>query len=152
MKKLKEIGFTLVIVASMVGSLFCINQIATARATPAGCQDDFWFVLLQSTRRLICDGPMQPDGSWNRMRVRYTPRHYVPITTNCYRYSCTSYGGYWVDYSEAENIIYPVNPNAENKPLPDEPGYLGDATASLHSSAPQVSEDELYDHGPVVRR
>jgi len=130
MKRLKEIGFSVLIVASMVASLFCINQIATARALPPGCQDDLWWTL-QATRRLICDGKLFEDGHWNRLRVFYTPAHHVPLTTNCYGYSyisCTTTGGYDVAYHEASNEIYIVTPDTV---LPDEPGYLGDATLSL---------------------
>ena len=128
MRKLKEIGYTLLIVTSMVASLFCINQMATANATPIpyGCQDDLWWTL-QATRRLICDGTLQTNGSWMRLRVMYTPAHQVPVT--CYgRYYVTCSGGYFVDYNEAANETYIVTPETK---LPDEPGYLGDATANL---------------------
>lgn len=130
MKRVKEIGYTIIIVTAMVASLFCVNQLATARATPAGCQDDLWWTI-DATRRLLCDGPMFADGTWNRLRIRYTPAHYVPFTCSYSRYYSSCSGGYHVEYSEAEHIIYPINPNGENKVLPDEPGYLGDSTAGV---------------------
>ena len=140
------------IIAVMLGCLTLTFlpfwQAPSAAAGPVpGCQDDFWWTL-QATRRLICDGTLRADGGWLRLRVFYTPAHRVPQTTHCYgRYSvtCTTTGGYDVAYSESANEVYPVMPDTV---LPDEPGYLGDATANLH---PQVAEDGLYQK-PVTLR
>ena len=120
---------TLCVVAGALAAAGMLTA-ARAEAIPNGCKDDLWWTL-NSTRRLICDGPMFEDGSWNRLRVFYTPAHNVPLTTNCYgtySISCTTTGGYFVPYSESSNEIYPVTPATK---LPDEPGYLGDATLSV---------------------
>ncbi|QBP29758.1 hypothetical protein SEA_TYPHA_103 [Mycobacterium phage Typha] len=87
----------------------------TASADP-GCRTDLWG-FLASQRRLICDGPIQPDGSWKRVRVIYTPAHRVPVS--CGRYSC--WGGYWVDQSIWSQESYPVRPETV---LPDEPPHI----------------------------
>lgn len=143
MKKLKEIGFTLLIVASMVGSLFCINQLATANASP-GCDQVLWG-FLGSQRRTICDGPLRPDGSWQRARVVWTPAHQVPFSCYYSRYSSTCSGGYFVPETKNSEEVYVVFPD---NVLQDEPGYLGNALASV---APQVAEDSLYER-PVTLR
>lgn len=73
-------------------------------------------------KRTICDGPRNADGSWWRKRQYWTPAHYVPWS--CYRGSCT--GGYAVGDTVSRFDEYPVSdaPDAENKPLADEPGWL----------------------------
>jgi hypothetical protein len=108
--------FLLTVAMMIIGSAVGIS---IAKADP-GCQDDLW-ITLQGTRRAICDGPMQSDGSWQRARVFYTPEHYVPQTTNCYGYhyiSCNTSGGYFVPYHEASREVYVVTPETK---LPDEP-------------------------------
>lgn len=86
----------------------------TASADP-GCQTMLWG-FLGSQRRTICDGPIQPDGSWMRVRAVWWPERWVPTT--CGRYSC--WGGYWQDAGGTREV-YPVNPTSV---LPDEPGHL----------------------------
>lgn len=110
-------------VVLLTGGLWAAD---TASAEPvSGCEDVFWFVLGQSTRRAICDGEVRPDGSWLRARVRYTPRHWVNARSWCsggtYYSSCDFSPGYWVDYTEAENTTYIVFPH---NVLPGEPPHL----------------------------
>lgn len=106
----------------------CIG-IKEARAFPTDypgihCVDDLWWTL-QATRRVLCDGPMQPDGSWTRAREFYTPAHNVPLTCSTYGgsyYSSTSCsGGYWVPRQSEGIETYPVNPVIK---LADEPGHI----------------------------
>lgn len=54
-----------------------------ADAAPSGvsCRTDPWG-FLASQRRTLCDGPVQADGSWQRLRVVWTPAHRTLI--NCY--------------------------------------------------------------------
>ena len=132
-KAVKEIAVAAVIGASIPASLFCVNQLvapaeAHADIPISGCQDDLWWTI-DATRRTICDGIVMPDGTFTRVRIRYTPAHYVPLRTSCYGYSyisCSTTGGYSVPYSEAENTSYIVstNPEADNRHLPDEPEHL----------------------------
>lgn len=80
--------------------------------------------FLGSQRRTVCDGPLRPDGSWERKRSIWTPAHQVPSTTDCYGssyISCTTYGGYFVDMKINDQDTYPVTPDTV---LPDEPGHL----------------------------
>ena len=101
-------------VALAVVSLVTI-PIPVAQAAP-GCVQQPWMIFLRMTMRTICDGPLQPDGSWIRRRLFYAPETYVPVS--CSRYSCT--GGYWLnEYVDLEE--YPVNPGTV---LPDEPGWI----------------------------
>ena len=90
----------------------------------SGCEDMIWLMPFQSTRRAICDGERRADGSWLRVRVHYTPEYYKPARTSCYGsyyVSCTTTGGYWVDYNEFSKDSYLVN---DGNVLPTEPGHL----------------------------
>jgi hypothetical protein len=111
-----------------LGGVLAAATITTgvAKAEPAvGCQDDFWFVPFQSTRRTICDGAIRPDGSWLRNREFYTPAHNVPLTTYCsggrYYSSCSTSGGYFQPRTSQGIEDYIVTPDTV---LPDEPGHL----------------------------
>ena len=127
-KSVKEVAGSALIASSITASLFCVNQLANPAEAHAdvvtGCEDIIWFMPFQSTRRAICDGVKRPDGSWLRSRVHYTPRYYKPLTTNCYGssfISCTTTGGYWVDYNEFSSDQYIV---FDHNVLPTEPGHL----------------------------
>lgn len=136
-KAVKEVAVAAIIGASIPASLFCVNQlVAPAKAHAdvpiTGCQDDLW-IMWDSKRRIICDGPIQADGQYLRVRIRYTAAHTVPLTTSCYGYSyisCTTTGGYFVPYNEAERTSYlvSVNPEAENRKLDNEPEHLVNGT------------------------
>jgi hypothetical protein len=85
-----------------------------------GCENIPWGFLGTQTRS-ICDGPLQPDGSWVRFRMIWVPAHEVPISTSCGTYSCTTRGGYWQDEQVFEKVKYPVTPQTV---VPGEPGWL----------------------------
>ncbi|OQZ89348.1 hypothetical protein BST11_17970 [Mycobacterium alsense] len=108
-----------------VGVTPAIIHAATANAEPPNCQISPWG-FLGSQRREICDGPIQPDGSWMRHRVIGIPAHYENPSSSCFGgdgYSnCTFYPGGWVSDQIADDETYPVNPGTV---LPDEPGHLG---------------------------
>ena len=121
-------------VGAAIGGGLTAEAILTAPKSHAdipisGCQDDLWWTL-DAKRRLICDGVVMPDGTYTRVRVRYSPSYYVPYSCSSYgsysyrTYSCS--GDYTVPYSEAERRSYTVsiNPEAENRHLPDEPEHL----------------------------
>lgn len=92
-----------------------------AEAQPAGaaCQTDLWG-FLGTQRRTLCDGPVRGDGSWERLRVIWTPAYTTPI--NCYgRYYFNCWGGDFVGEHVNSSERYPVTPSTV---LPDEPQHL----------------------------
>lgn len=90
-----------------------------------GCEQIPWG-FLGSQQRVICDGPLRPDGSWERERVIGVPAHYRNATSTCYSGSyssnCTFYPAGWVDQQTVEDTTYVVFPD---NVLPNEPGHLG---------------------------
>jgi hypothetical protein len=98
---------------------------AASPAPPPNCNVAPWGFLGSKTRE-ICDGPIQPDGSWMRHRVIGIPAHYEYPSSSCstgsYYSNCTYYPGGYVAEQDSDNETYPVRP--ENV-LPDEPGHLG---------------------------
>lgn len=91
------------------------------------CDKRFWGLSLDGAQvRVICDGPIQADGSWMRHRVEAVPRHYVNPSSSCstgsYSSYCTYYEGGWADEVDNDDETYPVRPDTV---LPDEPGHLG---------------------------
>ena len=98
---------------------------ADADADPGiGCETIRWG-FLGSQRRTICDGPRRPDGSWTRGSVVWTPAGYVPRSTYCGTYSCSSSGGYYREETLQAKETYVV---FDSNVLPDEPGWLPPGT------------------------
>lgn len=89
-------------------------------AASVGCETIHWG-FLGSQRRTICDTPKRPDGSWTRVREIWVPAGYVPRSTYCGTYSCTSSGGY---YRERGTVAYEEYVVFDHNVLPDEPGWL----------------------------
>jgi hypothetical protein len=124
----------LVALGAIVAAASLAIVVPKANAEPvSGCQVDLWG-FLASQRRTICDGPLNPDGSWNRARIVWVPAHNVPFRTYCsggvYYSSCSTSGGYFVPYSEVSSEVYPVNDTdgAPNNHLGDEPPHLVNGT------------------------
>ncbi len=96
-----------------------------AQAVPAvpgmGCETIGWGFLGLTQKRTICDTPRRPDGSWERTRVIWTPAGYVPRSTYCGSYSCSSSGGYYRDESVQGYERYIV---LDDNVVPGEPGWL----------------------------
>lgn len=96
-----------------------------AGAAPRGCEEILWG-FLGSQRRLICDGPIRADGSWERYRIIGIPAHYRNPRMSCssgsYTSNCTFYPGGWVEQQNIEETSYIVFPH---NVLPNEPGHLG---------------------------
>lgn len=90
-----------------------------------GCEQIPWG-LFGSQQRLICDGPIRPDGSWQRYRTIGVPAHYRNATSSCYggsySSSCTFYPAGWVEQVTIEDTNYVVFPD---NVLANEPGHLG---------------------------
>jgi hypothetical protein len=102
-----------------------IAYAADVKADPGiGCQTDRWG-FLGSSRRTICDTPRAADGSWTRLRIVWTPAHYVPVSCYSSRYYGSCSGGYHVDETLQARETYPVT---DGNVLADEPGWLPTGT------------------------
>ena len=90
----------------------------------AGCETVGWGFLGQD-RRVICDGPKRPDGSWMRGRMFLTPAHVVPARSFCsggaYSSTCTFSEKYYVDEVIHSKDHYPVT---DDTVPAGEPGWL----------------------------
>jgi hypothetical protein len=93
---------------------------------PANCNQKPWGFLGSKTR-LICDGPIRPDGSWMRIRIIGIPAHYANPSSSCsggeYYSNCTYYPGGYVPEQDSDNETYPVR---QDTVLADEPGHMPD--------------------------
>lgn len=120
--KLKEkVASTIwiMLIAVLVGG--SVGFAAKANANPGiGCETVRWG-FLGSQRRTICDKPRNPDGSWERLRIIWTPAGYVPRRTSCGSYTCSSTGGYHQEQTIQGRETYIV---FDYNVLPDEPGWL----------------------------
>jgi hypothetical protein len=121
--------FTLV-AATLLGAGIAAATIGAAPAKanpiPPNCVSQPWGFLGLKTRE-ICDGPIQPDGSWMRHRMIGIPGHYEYPSSSCssgeYSSHCTFYPGGWVDDQVSDDETYPVRSETV---LPDEPGHMPD--------------------------
>lgn len=102
-----------------------ITLAPTAQADPGiGCETIRWG-FLGSQLRTICDGPRNPDGGWMRLRIVWTPAHYVPFRCTSSAYSASCGGGYHVDDTLQAKETYLV---FDHNVLRDEPGWLPPGT------------------------
>lgn len=114
MKKIKAAAAAVAVAWSMVSA-------PAAQALPANCQSQYWLLgglLGRGTQRVICDGPIKPDGSWMRSRAFYAS---AMMVTNCGSYTCWTRALPELNADNTEEI-YPVTPETV---LPDEPGHIG---------------------------
>jgi hypothetical protein len=126
------------ILAAGITVAAALSLAPTAGASPVpgqpNCDRVPWGFLGYQVRA-ICDGPIQPDGSWERARVTAIPAHYSPATSSCsgggYSTYCTYYPGGYVDTQILDNETYIVTPETV---LPDEPGHLGGGAAPTSRS------------------
>lgn len=102
-----------------IAAAMLVAEPPEASADP-GCETVPWG-FLWSQRRTICDGPILPDGSWNRARIVWVPAHRVPFRCTYGTYSSTCSGGYFVPTTNVSEEVYPVRPETV---LGDEPGHL----------------------------
>jgi hypothetical protein len=103
-----------------------IDAPAANADVPPNCESRDWGFLGLKTRE-ICDGPIQPDGSWMRHRIIGIPAHYENPSSDCssseYSSHCTYYPGGWVGDKLSNDDTYPVTAGTV---LPDEPGHMPD--------------------------
>lgn len=93
---------------------------APAQAIPPNCQSQYWLyggLFGRGTQRVLCDGPIQPDGSWLRARAFYAS---PGVVTNCGTYSCYSRFLPELNFDNTGET-YVVTPDTV---LPDEPGHI----------------------------
>ena len=93
-------------------------------ALPPNCVEQYWLyggLFGRGTTRTICDGPIQADGTWQRVREFYDGERYVPMRCSWGSYSGSCSGGYWLNEFEIRDQ-YVVSVDTV---LPDEPGHLG---------------------------
>ncbi|QGJ90094.1 membrane protein [Mycobacterium phage Indlulamithi] len=131
MKSVRDCAITFVVVSAIIASFFAVYMLfapkAKADGYDFGCETIHWG-FLGSQRRIICDGPKRPDGSWERGRVILTPAHYVPRSCYFGTYSSSCSGGYQVDTTVQARESYIV---FDSNVLPDEPGWLPPGTDTL---------------------
>lgn len=121
----------LLLIALLLALVLAVGIPATSKAAPNGCETIRWG-FLGSERRTVCDGPVQPDGTWQRTRTFWTPAYRVPA-------QCSTYGGLYY----ANTTCYPARlvserligtetyPVTNQTVLPDEPGHLPAGTDVL---------------------
>lgn len=111
----------------LVAALALAAAAAHADPTPPNCEVHPWGIFGLTQKRIICDGPIQSDGSWVRRRIIGTPAYYQDATTNCYGGAyytrCTTSPGGPVAATIQSDDTYPVRPETV---LPDEPGHMPD--------------------------
>jgi hypothetical protein len=111
-----------VLLAAEIGS---VASPVHADSVAPNCNVTPWGIL-GIKKREICDGPVQPDGSWIRHRILGIPAHYENASSSCsggsYSSYCTYYPGGWVGDQISDDETYPVRPETV---LPDDPGHLG---------------------------
>lgn len=117
---------TLFILACLTATYFlCAPRAHSSPEVPIGCQSVPWG-LLGSQTRTLCDGPIFPDGSWNRLRVVSWDERYIPLS--CYSFSCT--GGYTRAAGTSDKEMYKVTPDTV---LQDEPGHIPPANTDINN-------------------
>lgn len=104
---------------------------AVSHALPPGttCVTNTGIWWGKGNSRDICDTPRNADGSWTRYREFYTPAHTINAYSSCsgrYYRICNYYPARFVPFASNGVESYPVSdaPDAENKPLWDEPGWI----------------------------
>jgi hypothetical protein len=118
-----------IMASALIGAAIAAATIGAAPAKaapiPPNCESHPWGFLGLTKVRMICDGPIQPDGSWMRHRVIGVPAHYENPSSSCsggqYYSNCTFYPGGWVAEQDSDNETYPVRPDTV---LPDEPRHM----------------------------
>ncbi|TRW77547.1 hypothetical protein FK535_26865 [Mycolicibacterium sp. 018/SC-01/001] len=132
-------GAVLTAAALMAMAAPAVGHADATAGTAMGCETVHWG-LFGSDRRQICDGPKQPDGTWQRTRTVYTPASFLPLRCTSH-YLSSSYGsdpgdatsvtctgGYPVPQTTRAQESYVVAPTTV---LPDEPGWLAPGTDNV---------------------
>jgi hypothetical protein len=120
-----------ILIATAIGGALLGGSLVSTGTAHAGridnCQYDPWGFLGLTKQRMICDGPILPDGSWWRHRRIARPDYYQRSSSSCdFDYYggvyCTRYDGGWVAGQVDDDETYLVRPDTV---LPDEPVHLG---------------------------
>jgi len=95
---------------------------STGTWTPYGltdrCVSDYFQYGPRGTTRYLCDGPLRPDGSWERCRNFYSPEKYWES------WNIDEDGNPVSSYSLPMLNIYECYTVTPDTVLPDEPGWI----------------------------
>ena len=117
--KLKNLTATAALAAALLG--VCVTAPA-ASANTDNCTEQFWMMGLRSAERTICDGPLNPDGSWMRTRSFDAPAFTADGYSVCYS---AVYCTFTMPREVAAIDQIETYRVTADTVLPDEPGYLG---------------------------
>jgi hypothetical protein len=128
----KRLGSALVVAAFILAAAVLAAMVFAPKGHAddydPGCDQVGWGFLGLTQKRLICDGPRRPDGSWERYREIYTPAGYVSASSYCGTYSCSYSPGYYRERSTQELTHYTV---FDSNVLDGEPGWLPPGSLNL---------------------
>ena len=114
---------TTLAIAGVIATASLLTAAPAAHAEP-GCVSQAWLyggLFGRWTQRVICDGPVRADGSWNRGREFYSPSYYLPYRCSWNSYGGSCGGGYWVGEFQVGPDFYTVT---DATVLGDEPGHI----------------------------
>ena len=117
--KLKNLTATAALAAALLGA--CITAPA-ASANTDNCTEQFWMMGLRAAERTICDGPLNPDGSWMRTRSFAAPAFTADGYSVCYS---AVYCTFTMPREVAAIDQIETYRVTADTVLADEPGYLG---------------------------
>ena len=114
------------ILGTILAALFAgLVWAVDAKADTPTCVEQFWMVGLRATTRTICDGPLNPDGTWMRTRAFTAPAFIADGYSVCYSAVFCTFTAPREVAAYKDSDTYPVTATTV---LPDEPTYLGAAT------------------------
>jgi len=116
--------------AALAAALLTASATAapTASANTDNCTSQFWMMGLRGGQRTICDGPLNPDGSWMRTRSFDAPAFTADGYSVCYSAAYCTFTMPKQVAAIDQLETYRVTPETV---LPDEPGYLGVAPTGV---------------------
>jgi hypothetical protein len=120
-RKIKRIAAGILVTTALTAGSVVTAAESRADTTEPGCVSQFWMIGLRATTRFICDGPIQPDGSWMRARAFYARAFTAAGYANCWGYGyCTFMPPREIpEYDKRD--YYRVTLDTV---LPDEPGHI----------------------------
>ena len=109
--------------ASHAAALLGAGVIApAASANSDNCTEQFWMMGLRAAERTVCDGPLNPDGSWMRTRSFAAPAFTADGYSVCYS---PVYCTFTMPREVAAIDQIETYRVTADTVLADEPGYLG---------------------------
>jgi len=109
--------------AALAGALLGAGVTApAASANSDNCTEQFWMMGLRAAERTVCDGPLNPDGSWIRTRSFAAPAFTADGYSVCYS---PVYCTFTMPREVAAIDQIETYRVTADTVLADEPGYLG---------------------------